>query len=43
MRKIIKKLVNKLGYNITRINNNIFKGAKFGADVYYFNKFYYEI
>ena len=43
MRKIIKKLVDKLGYNITRINNNIFKGTQFGADVYYFNKFYYKI
>ena len=43
MRKIIKKLVDKLDYNMTRINNNIFKGAKFSADVYYFNKFYYKI
>ena len=34
MKKIIKKLVNKLGY-ITRINNNIFKGDRFEADVYY--------
>lgn len=43
MRKIIKMLVNKLSYNITRNNNNIFKGARLGADVYYFYKFYYKI
>ena len=28
---------------INMVNNNIFKGAQFGADAYYFNKNYYEV
>ena len=38
---LVSKNFRMVGINM--INNNIFKGNQFGADVYYFNKFYYKI